>query len=62
MKASYDKAMDKAVYTGHLLMNKPGVVVPNNIILDVQAMSGCAAKALAPIGPKVDFAPEGAST
>jgi hypothetical protein len=35
MKAMCDKAMDKAVRTGRILMRRPGVVVPEDIIADV---------------------------
>jgi hypothetical protein len=39
MKAWCDKAMDKAVRTGRILMKRPGVVVPDNIVADVPAAS-----------------------
>lgn len=62
LKDMYDKAMDKAVRAGFLLMRKPGVVVPGDIVLDVQVVVGTAAKAPAPNGPKVDSTPSGAFT
>jgi hypothetical protein len=37
MKAMCDKAMDKAVRAGRILMRRPGVVVPKDIIADVLA-------------------------
>ena len=37
MKAMCDKAMDKAVRAGRILMRWPGVVVPEDIIADVLA-------------------------
>jgi hypothetical protein len=35
MKAMCDKAMDKAVRVGQILMRRPGVVVPEDIVVDV---------------------------
>jgi hypothetical protein len=37
MKAMCDKAMDKAVSVGRILMRRPGVVVPEDIVADVLA-------------------------
>jgi hypothetical protein len=37
MKAMCDKAMDKAVRAGRILMRRPGVVVPEDIVADVLA-------------------------
>jgi chromosome segregation ATPase len=37
LKVGYNKVMDKAVRTDHLLMKKPGVVVPDDIIAYVQS-------------------------
>lgn len=62
LKARYGKTMDKAVRAGHLLMKKPGVVVPDDIVVDVVVASGTVAKAPTLGGPKVDSTPGGAST
>jgi hypothetical protein len=35
MKAWCDKAMDKAVRTDRILMKRPGVVEPDDIVADV---------------------------
>jgi hypothetical protein len=35
MKAMCDKAMDKAIHAGRILMRRSGVVVPEDIIADV---------------------------
>jgi hypothetical protein len=40
MKAWCDKAMDKAVQAGWILMKRPGVAVPDDIVVDVLATSG----------------------
>jgi hypothetical protein len=37
MKAMCNKAMDKAVRAGRILMRRPGVVVPEDIVVDVIA-------------------------
>jgi hypothetical protein len=37
MKAMCDKAMDKAICAGRILMRRPSVVVPENIVADVLA-------------------------
>jgi hypothetical protein len=37
MKSMCDKAMDKAVCVGQILMRRPGVVVPKDIVADVLA-------------------------
>jgi chromosome segregation ATPase len=39
MKAMCDKAMDKAIRDGRILMKRPGVVVPEDIVADVLAVS-----------------------
>jgi hypothetical protein len=37
LKIQCDKAMDKAIRAGHILMRRPGVVVPDDIVADVKA-------------------------
>jgi hypothetical protein len=37
LKAQRDKAMDKVVRAGRILMRRPGVVVPGDIVADVKA-------------------------
>jgi hypothetical protein len=37
LRAQCDKAMDKAIRAGRILMRRPGVVVPNDIIAEVKA-------------------------
>jgi hypothetical protein len=39
MKALCDKAMDKVVRTGRILIKRPGIVVPDDIVADVLAAS-----------------------
>jgi hypothetical protein len=57
MKVGYDKAMDKTIRAGHLLMKRPGVVVPGDIVADVLAVLGTTARAPSPSGPMVDSTP-----
>jgi hypothetical protein len=35
LKAQRDKAMDKAIRVGQILMRRPGVIVSNDIVVDV---------------------------
>jgi hypothetical protein len=37
LRAQRDKAMDKAIHAGQILMRRPGVVVPDDIRADVNA-------------------------
>jgi hypothetical protein len=46
LKAQHDKAMDKAIRAGQILMRRSGVVVPDDIVVDVKA------------GPSSSVAPE----
>jgi hypothetical protein len=36
LKAQRDKAMDKAIHAGRILMRRPGVIVPDDIVADVK--------------------------
>jgi hypothetical protein len=44
LKAQRDKAMDKAVRAGRILMRRPGVVVPDDIVADVKAAPNAASR------------------
>jgi hypothetical protein len=44
MKAMCDKAMDKAIWAGRILMKRPGVVVLEDIVADVLAESAGVSK------------------
>jgi chromosome segregation ATPase len=57
LKAGYDKAMDKAIRAGRLLMKRPGVVVSDDIVADVLAAT---VKTPAPSGPRADSTPRDA--
>jgi hypothetical protein len=38
LKAQRDKAMDKAIRAGRILMRRSGVIVPDDIIADVNSV------------------------
>jgi hypothetical protein len=44
MKAMCDKAMDKAIRAGRILMKRPGVVVLEDIVADILAASAGVSK------------------
>jgi hypothetical protein len=51
LRAQHDRAMDKAVRAGRILMRRPGVIVPNDIVADVNAApdsSSCPSSSIAP--------------
>jgi hypothetical protein len=51
LRAQRDRAMDKAIRAGRILMRRPGVVVPDDIRADVNATpdsSSCSSSSVAP--------------
>ena len=51
LRAQHDRAMDKAIRAGRILMRRPGVVVPDDIVADVNAApdsSSCPSSSVAP--------------
>jgi hypothetical protein len=51
LRAQRDRAMDKAVRAGRILMRRPGVIVPDDIVADVNAApasSSCPSSSVAP--------------
>ena len=51
LRAQRDRAMDKAIRAGRILMRRPGVVVPKDIRADVNAaldFSSCPSSSIAP--------------
>lgn len=60
LQATYDKAMDKAVRAGRLLMKRPSVVVLEDILVDVLSALGTVAKTPMPSEPKAGSAPKDA--
>jgi chromosome segregation ATPase len=56
MKAWWDNAMDKVVRASRILMKRPGVAVPDDIVADVLATSGTSSN-LSASGEPVDKVP-----
>ena len=52
LKAQRNKAMDKAVRAGQILMRRPGVIVSDDIVADVNAAPNSSSR------PSSSFAPE----
>jgi hypothetical protein len=56
LKAQRDKAMDKAIRAGRILMRRPCVVVPNDIVADVKAAPDASSHPSSSITPAKDIA------
>jgi chromosome segregation ATPase len=56
LKAQRDKAMDKAIRVGRILMRRPGVVVPDDIVADVKATPDASSRPSSSIAPAKDIA------
>jgi hypothetical protein len=56
LKAQRDKAMDKAIRAGQILMRRLYVVVPDDIIVDVKAMPDASSRSSSLIAPAKDIA------
>ena len=56
LKAQRDKAMDKAIRAGGILMRRPDVVVPDDIVADVKAASDASSRPSSSIAPTKDIA------
>jgi hypothetical protein len=56
LKAQRDKAMDKVVRAGRILMRRPDVVVPDDIVADVKAAPDAASRPSSSVDPVKDIA------
>ena len=56
LKAQRDKAMDKAIRAGRILMRRPGVVVPDDIVADGKAAPDALSRPSSSIAPAKDIA------
>jgi hypothetical protein len=56
LKAQHDKAMDKAIRAGRILMRRPGVVVPDDIVANVKAAPDASSRPSSSIAPAKDIA------
>ena len=52
LKAQRDKAMDKAIHAGRILMRRPGVIVPDDIIADVNAAPDSSSRPSSSVAPE----------
>jgi hypothetical protein len=55
LKTQRDKAMDKAICVGRILMRRPGVVVPDDIVADVKAAPDASSHPCSSIAPAKDI-------
>jgi hypothetical protein len=56
LKAQHDKAMDKAIRVGWILMRRPGVVVPDDIVADVKAAPDSSSRPSSSVAPEKNIA------
>jgi hypothetical protein len=56
LKAQRDKAMDKAIRDGRILMRRPGVVVPDDIVADVKAAPDASSHPSSSVAPTKNIA------
>jgi hypothetical protein len=52
LKAQRDKAMDKAIRAGRILMRGPGVIVPDDIVVDVNAAPDSSSRPSSSVAPE----------
>jgi hypothetical protein len=55
LKTQRDKAMDKAIRAGQILMRRPGVVVLDEIVVDVKAAPNASSRPSSSIAPAKDI-------
>ena len=56
LRAQRDRAMDKAIHAGRILMRRPGVVVPDDIRADVNAAPDSSSRPSSSVAPEKDIA------
>ena len=56
LRAQRDRAMDKAIRAGRILMRRPGVVVPEDIRADVNAAPDSSSRPSASVAPEMNVA------
>ena len=52
LRAQCDKVMDKAIRAGRILMRRPGVVVPDDIVADVNAAPDSSSRPSSSVAPE----------
>jgi hypothetical protein len=55
LKTQRDKAMDKAIPVGRILMRRPGVVVPDDIVADIKDAPDASSRPSSSIAPAKDI-------
>jgi uncharacterized protein YhaN len=56
LRAQCDKAMDKAIRVGRILMRRPGVVIPDDIRADVNAAPDSSSRPSSSVAPEKNVA------
>jgi uncharacterized protein YhaN len=56
LRAQRDKAMDKAIHAGRILMRRPGVVIPDDIRADVNAAPDSSSRSSSLVAPEKNVA------
>jgi septal ring factor EnvC (AmiA/AmiB activator) len=56
LRAQRDRAMDKAIRAGRILMRRPGVVVPKDIRADVNVAPDSSSRPSSSVAPEKDIA------
>jgi hypothetical protein len=56
LKAQRDKAMDKAIRAGRILMRRPGMIVPDDIVADVKAAPDSSSRPSSSVAPEKNIA------
>ena len=56
LRAQRDKAMDKAIRARRILMRRPGVVVPDDIMADVNAAPDSSSRPSSSVAPEKNIA------
>jgi hypothetical protein len=56
LKARRDKAIDKAIRAGRILMRRPDIVVPDDIVADVKAAPDASSRPSSSIAPAKNIA------
>jgi hypothetical protein len=55
LKTQRDKVMDKVIRAGRILMRRPGLVVPDDIVADVKAEPDASSRPSSSIAPAKDI-------
>jgi hypothetical protein len=56
LKAQHDKTMDKAIRAGQILIRRPGVIVPDDIVADVNAAPDSSCRPSSLVAPEKNIA------